>query len=88
MTGVPGPGPGAAEAFGKFQMCEVPASGFSPERANLGPHSHPDHSIPEAPAAKQRACLVNPARSTIRQWMIGPDLSAMFRELVIARSRT
>src|ERR1035441_7725920 len=26
MTGVPGPGPGAAEAFGKFQMCEVPAS--------------------------------------------------------------
>ena len=23
---MPGPGPGAAEAFGKFQMCEVPAS--------------------------------------------------------------
>ena len=25
MTGVPGPGPGAAEAFGKFQLCEVQA---------------------------------------------------------------
>jgi hypothetical protein len=37
MTGVPGPGSGAAEAFGKFQMYEVPAS--EDEKNGIKQHS-------------------------------------------------